>query len=458
MGGRAAPTSAAPREVCDVYGRHYRIGESAEQLTDHPRRHQLWRAWLCLAAISPLQYAFGFAVLGLPAASTWGDAHAMWLLALFVVVQAGTAVPAAWLNRRRLITPAVAVVTGGVLAAAGLASLAHADSFVLAAFGYAGLGGVGAGLVYSMGVATAASWYPEKRVWVIGLVTGGFAVGAVPGIAALAAVSSAGGHVVVFDVLAAVALLVVTVAGLGLVEPPRFWWPGEIDAQSWAIDHHLNRSLPNNVPAVRDYAPSDALRTGALPLMWLIFALATAVSLFGIGFVGGAAVDAGLGMAAAAAAVAAFAAVSGVGRPVAARLSDSFGRSRVLAHVLLLAGVAQFGLALSGHLGNTAGFVLSAVVAGVGGGAFYAIFGSLVLEYFGQSSVLQNQSVLYSAKAVGGIAGIGGGALLVSRLDYPPVFVIAGVLAIGAAGLVRFLKQPGRPALPVRPQRGVRMQ
>lgn len=456
MGPRAGH-GGDPREVRDAYGRHYRIGESPERLTGHSRRHQLWRAWLCLAAISPLQYAFGFAVLGLPAAGTWGAVEAMWLLALFVVAQAGTAVPAAWLNRRRIISPAVVVVTGGVLAAAGLASLAHAEGLAHAALGYAGLGGVGAGLVYSTGVATAASWYPEKRVSVIGLVTGGFAVGAVPGIVALAAVTSAGAHVVVLDVLAAVALVVVTVAGVGLVEPPRFWWPGEIDAQSWAIDHKLNPSLPNNVPAVRDYAPSDALRTGALPLMWLIFALATAVSLFGIGFVAGAAVDAGLGMAAAGAALAGLAAVSGVGRPVAGRLSDSVGRSRVLALVLLLAGVAQFGLALSGHLGSAPGFVLSAVLAGLGGGAFYAIFGTLVLEYFGQSSVLQNQSVLYSAKAVGGIAGVGGGALLVSALAYSSVFVIAGVLALVAAGLVRFLKQPGHPALPARPQRGVGM-
>ncbi len=447
--------SVAPREVRDVYGRQYRIGESPERLTGHSRRHQLWRAWFCLAAISPLQYAFGLAVLGLPAARTWGGVETMWLLALFVVVQAGTAVPTAWLNRNRLISPAVVVVAGGVLAAAGLASLAHAEGLGLAALGYAGLGGVGAGLVYSTGVATAASWYPEKRVSVIGFVTGGFAVGAVPGIAALAAVTSAGAHVVVYDVLAGVALVVVTVAGVGLVESPRFWWPGEIDAQSWAIDHKLNPSLPSNVPAMRDYAPSDAVRTGALPLMWLVFALATAVSLFGIGFVAGAAVDAGLGTAAAGAALAALAAVSGLGRPFAGRLSDSFGRSRVIAHVLLLAGAAQFGLALSGHLGSAPGFVLSAVVAGLGGGAFYAIFGTLVLEYFGQSSMLQNQSVLYSAKAVGGVAGVGGGALLVSALDYPLAFVIAGGLALVAAGLVRLLKQPGHPALPVKPRRGV---
>ena len=70
------------REVSDAYGRRYRIGETAEQLMGCPREHQKWRAWLCLAAISPLQYLFGFAILGLPGADAWGPVETMWLLAM----------------------------------------------------------------------------------------------------------------------------------------------------------------------------------------------------------------------------------------------------------------------------------------------------------------------------------------------------------------------------------------
>lgn len=454
MGSEALRLVRFTREVTDVFDRRYRLGESAEELTGHPRRHQVVRAWLCLVAISPLQYAFGFAILGLPAAGAWGDVEAMSLLALFVVVQAGTAVPAARMNRARTTSPATMVTTGGVLAAAGLVTLAHADQLVVAALGYAGLGGVGAGLIYSVAVATAAKWYPDNRVSTIGFVTGGFAVGAVPAILALTVATSARAHVAVYDVLAVVALVVVIVAGRKLVDPPPYWWPAEIDAQSWAIDHRMNRSLPRNVPAVRHYGPGEALRTSALPLMWVILGLTSAVSLFGIGFVSGYAVDAGLGLTVAGLAAAGLAAINGIGRSIAGRLSDSFGRSRVLAHVLVIEAAAQLGLAFSGHAGTSVGFVLCAMFAGLGGGAFYAIFGDLVLDYFGQRSVLQNQAVLYSAKAVGGIVGVGGGAVLVSSLAYPPAFVLAALVALVAAGLVRFLKQPGHPTLPVRPQHG----
>jgi len=99
-------------------------------------------------------------------------------------------------------------------------------------------------------------------------------------------------------------------------------------------------------------------------------------------------------------------------------------------------------------------FVLCAMFAGLGGGAFYAIMANLVLEFFGENSLLQNQAILYSAKAAGGLVGIGVAAGVVAAVGYRPLFLGAGLLGLFTALIVRFLKQPGRPALPVRPQLG----
>src|ERR1700754_3802013 len=106
-----------PRDVRDVYGRRYRIGEEAHDLTGHSRRWQLWAAWACMVAISPLQYSFGTAALGLESDRGWGTAQTMWLLAIFVACQALVAIPAAWIHRVRRATPTQLVVVGGVLAA-----------------------------------------------------------------------------------------------------------------------------------------------------------------------------------------------------------------------------------------------------------------------------------------------------------------------------------------------------
>ncbi|HWD80455.1 MAG TPA: MFS transporter, partial [Kribbella sp.] len=250
---------------------------------------------------------------------------------------------------------------------------------------------------------------------------------------------------------AGVALVVVLIAGGLLKDPPRHWWPASIDAQAWAIDRKLNRSIPHNAPAVRQYRPGEALRTGALPLMWLLLAISTALSLFGIGFVVSYAVGSGHSMGLAAAAAGMLAAVNGLGRSSAGSLSDRFGRRRVLAAVLMIEGFAHMGLVVAG-----AGwaFVVCAMFAGLGGGAFYAIMANLVLEFFGENSLLQNQAILYSAKAAGGLLGIGVAASVVSAIGYRPLFLGAGLLGVLTALSVRLLKQPGRPALPVRPQLG----
>ncbi|GAA1624932.1 OFA family MFS transporter [Kribbella alba] len=449
-----ANPSTPPRDVRDVYGRQYRIGEDPQELTGHSRRWQLWAAWACMVAISPLQYSFGSAALGLESSRGWGAAQTMWLLALFVACQALVAIPAAWAQRVRRATPTQLVVLGGVLAAVGLTTLAHSTSYAAVVFGYALVGGTGAGLVYAACITTAARWFPDKRVATIGFVTGGFAVGAVPSIALLSIFESAAGQRLAFDLTAVVALLIVMTAGGVLKDPPRHWWPAAIDAQAWAVDRKLNRSVGHNLPAVRHYRPAEAMRTGALPLMWLTLALSTALSLFGIAFVVSYAIEAELGAAVAGFAAGLLAAVNGLGRSFAGHLSDRFGRRRVLAAVLMIEGFTHVGLVLAGESGVGWAFVACAMFAGLGGGAFYAIMANLVLEFFGENSLLQNQAILYSAKAAGGLLGIGVTASLVGTVGYRPLFLGAGLLGLVTALIVRFLKQPGYPALPVRPQLG----
>ena len=435
------------REVRDYYGRVYRIGEPDHQLLGHPRRRQAWWAWACMAAISLLQYAFGMAALGLQAAHGWSLRETMWLLALFVAFQAMVAIPVAWMYQRRTVSPAPLAVAGGALTACGVLTLAHVDGYAAAVVGYAIVGGVGAGLVYSTCITTASNWFPDNRVATRSFVTGGFAIGAVPGIAWLTIASSPRGQMVVLDVAALVILVIVTVAGRQLKDPPPRWWPPDIDAQLWAVDHQLNPSLPNNIPAARAYAPGEAMRTGALPLMWLILALISAVSLFGIAFIPSYAVAADLGLVVAGLAAGLLATVNGLGRTVAGRLSDRFGRRSVLAVVLAVEGLTQFGLALAGQAGSQWAFVLLAMLAGVGGGAFYTILGNLVLEYFGENSQVENHAILYSAKAVGALVGVGGAVFLIDAVGYERLFVVAGLLGLGTAMIVRFLKQPGRPTL-----------
>ena len=434
-------------EVRDLHGRSYRVGQRPHDIIGHSRRWMLWLSWAAMAGIGVLQYGYGVAVTALHVTNGSSATGALWVLALWVVFQAGAAAPTAALSHRFAVAPARAVLVGALLCAAGPLTLAYTDSLVPAVFGYSVLCGTGAGIVYATCTSTVAKWYPEERAVRVGFVTGAFGYGAVPFIALFAAVLTPGNRAEIFALVGVCVLLVVAVCGVLLRDPPPGWWPPEIDPKLWAIDKRVNRSLRNNVPAVRQYSPGEAVRTPAFVLMYLILVFAAAASLLAIVYVPFVALSHGFSLGIGASAVGLLAVVNGAGRSVAGRISDRFGRRQTLSAALLLEGCAQLGLVYSASVGQSAAFVVFAALSGMAGGAFYPLFASLVADYFGERNAVRNFGVVYSAKLFGGIIGVGLPAFVVASDGLTMLFVAAGLLSLCAAVMTRLLHRPGYPAL-----------
>ena len=113
--------------------------------------------------------------------------------------------------------------------------------------------------------------------------------------------------------------------------------------------------------------------------------------------------------------------------------------------MLVIAGIAQFGLVYAGNTENIALFMVFAFLVGFGGGAFYPLFAALVPDYFGENYNATNYGLVYSAKLVGGVGGGGLGAMVVTAWGYTGAYILAGCIALVAAGITLFLHQPGRP-------------
>jgi MFS family permease len=437
----------AVAEVLDLHGRSYRIGERAQDLIGHSRRWMLWLSWAAMAGIGVLQYGYGVAVTALHTTNGSSATGALWVLALWVVFQAGAAAPTAALSHRFALAPARAVLVGAFLCAAGPLTVAYTNNLVLAVLGYSVLCGTGAGIIYATCASTVAKWYPEDRAVRVGSVTGAFGYGAVPFIALFAAVLTPGNRAEIFAGVGVCVLIVVAVCGVLLRDPPPGWWPPEIDPKLWAIDKRVNRSLRNNVPAVRQYEPGEAVRTPAFVVMYLILVFAAAASLLAIVYVPFVAMSHGFSLAIGASAVGLLAVVNGAGRSVAGRISDRFGRRQTLSAALLLEGCAQLGLVYSASVGQTAAFVVFAALSGMAGGAFYPLFASLVADYFGERNAVRNFGMVYSAKLFGGIIGVGLPTLVIGSDGLTLLFVAAGLLSLCAAIMTRLLHRPGYPAL-----------
>lgn len=421
------------REVLDVYGRRYRIGESDHELLGRPRSRIAWLSGIAMLVTGTAQYGFGALVPALE--QRWSLVELCWAFALWTACQAGIAFPAAWLRERGLLSPRHAVVLGAVLSAIGLLTLS-ADHLLVLYLGYSLVGGVGTGLVYATCVGTVIRWFPDRVTGRIALVTGAFALGGVPFALAAGLWFDGGDRTAFLSVAALVVLVVVTACGLPLRDPPPNWWPADVDPR-----HRELRTHRSNRPAIRHFKPAEALRSGVLVPMYVTVVFAAAVSLFDLVFL--AAFADGTVFAAVGPAV--LAASAGAGRILAGRISEAIGRRLTLRLAMATGGLAQLVLLFGGQRQDAVALLIGSGVAGLGTSCCYSLLVGLVREYFGEGTAPLNFAVIYSAKALGGVIGVGLASLVVVSHGYPGPFLAAAALGVAGAALGGRFSRPGRP-------------
>ncbi|GGN86469.1 MFS transporter [Streptomyces albiflavescens] len=435
------------REVTDANGRVYRIGESDRSILGRPRAWMVWLPWFAMMGVSVFEYGYSSAESTLENVHGWTLTEAFWIASIWAVFQAGVAFPAGRLREKGVVSAKTAMLTGALLSGLGMVSLAHFGSPAVVIIGYSVLGGTGAGLVYATCINMVGKWYPDNKGARTGFVNGGFAYGTLPFIFVFSYWFHPGNFKLVLDLIALFMVVTVAVCGMFFKDPPKSWWPQDVDPLNRGASEDAARvagRLAKNPPAARQFTPMEAIRTGQLPLMWFALVCIGGVSLFGINFQVPFAKSLGFGPLVAASSAGVLAVVNGVGRAAVGWLSDTLGRRQTLTLVLLVAGVAQFGVLWSGKAHNEPLFLFFAFLNGFGGGAFYPLFAALVPDYFGENNNAQNYGLVYSAKLVGGVGGGGLAASVISAWGYTGGYTLAGGIAFLSAAITMFLRQPGR--------------
>ncbi|MFE4022247.1 OFA family MFS transporter [Streptomyces sp. NPDC059101] len=449
-GGRdsTGTTRIAYREITDAKGRVYRIGETdRELLGGHSRKLMVYLPWLAMMAISVSEYAYGSAEDTLSHAHGWSQSDTFWILSVWVFFQAGIAFPAGWLRERGILTARRAMFVGAALSLLGFVSLGHLRHVPAAICGFGVVGGIGSGLVYATCINMVGKWFPERRGAKTGFVNGGFAYGALPFIFVFNYAFDTSDFREVLDGIGIYVLLVVAGCAWFFKDPPKNWWPAEVDPPHTGGTGRHTAFLAKNPPAVRQFTPMEAVRSGMLPLMWVSVVLTAGVSIFGISFQVDFAKEAGFGPLVAASSMGVMSVVNGVGRAVVGWLSDLWGRKTTLVFVIVVLGLAQFGVLWAGDLHSQWLFLFFAFLSGFGGGAFYPLFAALTPDYFGENYNATNYGLVYSGKLISGLFGGGLGALVVSAWGYDGAYLLAGGVSLVAAAFTLMLHQPGRTRL-----------
>ncbi|MEV6020138.1 MULTISPECIES: OFA family MFS transporter [unclassified Streptomyces] len=432
----------AYREITDARGRVYRVGESDRDILGHSRSFMVYLPWVAMMAISVFEYAYGSAEDTLSHAHGWTQSNTFWILSIWVFFQAGIAFPAGWLRERGVLTARKAMFTGSVMCAAGFLALSHLSDVALAILGFGVIGGIGSGLVYATCINMVGKWFPERRGARTGFVNGGFAYGSLPFIFIFNYAFDTANYHRVLDLIGVYVMVVVLAAAFFFKDPPKNWWPADVDPMAHGGSGKRAASL-KNPPAVKQYTPKEAIRTGVLPLMWVALVMTAGVSIFGISFQVDYAKEVGFGPLVAASSMGVMAVVNGVGRGVVGWLSDIWGRKRTLVFVIVVLGLAQFGVIWAGDIHSEALFLFFAFLSGFGGGAFYPMFAALTPDYFGENYNATNYGLVYSGKLISGLFGGGLGSMVVAAWGYDGAYALAGGISMAAAAVALLLRRPG---------------
>ena len=437
-------TSVAYREVTDANGRMYRVGETDIDILGRKRRWMVILPWVGMMGISSAEYAFASAEETLHTAHDWNSAHIFWMMTVWVFFQAAVAFPAGRLRESGRLPARWAMMIGASGTLLGYLSLAFAPHVVFAYIGFSMFSGMGAGMVYATCVNMVGKWYPERRGGKTGFVNGGFAYGSVPFVFLFTGFMDLTNFRWVLVSVGVLLATMVAVAGSFFRDPPKNWWPANIDPLNPPKDPRARRSLEKNPPAVKQYTPLEAWRTGRVALMWFCLACTSGVNIFGIAFQVDIGEEAGFAGGIVATAMSLKAIVNGTGRGVIGWLSDRYGRKQCLLAVCLILGLAQFGIIWSAETKVLPLFLVFSAISGFGGGAIFPMFAALTADYFGENNNATNYVMVYSSKLVSGL-GAGMGSVVVGAWGHSGAFILAGCISIFAGFVALFLSPPGRP-------------
>jgi MFS family permease len=409
--------------VTNSTGRVFRVGEEPKRILGYPRAVVIMAAWFAMCLAGLLEYTWGTVSGSLQAAHHWSLAQTFWAFSFFVIFESFVQIFTGVLRNRGILNVRWATIIGGIICGiVGYGLLATSTSIWMAYLGYAVLGGIGSGMVYSSCINIVAKWYPEKKGWRTGFVNGGWAYGAVPFIIVIGGLSGAALNMTPAQIKNYVLIqgLIMTVgiaiAGIFMKDPPKNWWPKEIDPLNW--HKHSTRDLRNNPPALRHYNGGEMWRTPQAKWIGAQFALYVGCSLFGVAYYYPFAQAEKLGSVAAVAGFAGFALSDGIFRPIYGYISEFIGRRRTMIYAYSGNVVFQLATFFAGIAHNAPLFVIFAIISGGLSGANFPMTAALVADYYGETNNAVNYGSIYAWKALGGSFAGGLAALIMTGTLY----------------------------------------
>ena len=402
--------------------------------------------WLILAAciaamlaIANLQYAWTLFTTPLKEDLGTSLAKIQWAFTIFVIAQTGLFPFSAYLIDR--FGPRIIVTFASLMVAAGWvgAGLAGLDKSLTGLYIAYGLGGIGAGAVYSACVGAAMKWFPDRRGLCVGFVAGSYGFGTALTAFPIDHMAKASGYQSALILWGAIQGVVVLIAAQFLKMPADGWVPA-----GWEeIKHKVQRKVQQSE---RNYTPREMLKSRPFYILYLMMTLVTFSGLMLTAQLKPIGEQYGLDKYILVGSGTVLSLVmnqilNGSARPFFGWLSDQIGRYDTMGLTFIIGAIAMTALTLL--VRHHVWFVVACGVTFFAWGDIYSLFPAAIADIFGNKHATTNYGIQYTAKGVGSILA-GPCAVWVMEWygSWLPVFWLAVACNVIAAGLAVLWLKP----------------
>jgi OFA family oxalate/formate antiporter-like MFS transporter len=415
---------------------------ASEALTDSTEYRGLKNPWvqvilgiICMAMVANYQYGWTVFVNPMNHANGWTKSAIQVSFTIFILVETWL-VPfeAALVDR---YGPRIMIISGGILA--GFAWVINSVATNVETLWIGGaVAGIGAGIVYGTCIGNALKWFAGRRGLATGLTSAGFGAGAAITIIPLTHMIKTDGYAHTFLFFGILQGLIIIVAGLLLITPPKL--------------SPADTKKPSVLQGTHDFTPAETVRTGTFWVMYVMFTLVAAGGLMAVAQLGPIADDFKVGdvpiaflgftMPALTYALSLNNIMNGITRPVLGWISDRVGREITMFWAFLLEGIGIFALWLFGT--TPVSFVILSGLVFFAWGEIFSIFPATTRDHFGQKYATTNYGMLYTAKGTAALIVPVASIIKHATGSWTDVLVIAAVMNIVAALLAILVLRPVR--------------
>lgn len=345
-------------------------------------------------------------------------------------------------------SPRPVVIAGGIILALGffLASYTSPESGWMIWITYGVIGGLGMGMTYSTTIACCQKWFPDKRGFITGIIVSALGFGGVvftplaeflikkygesqPGI----------GELVTFRWLSVIFLLVCTIGGIFVKNPPEGYAPA-----GWTPP------APKSGIKHQTYTAKEALKTPQFYAITITFMLACMAGLMMIAFGKTIAGYQDELKSVAVTGVFAVTVFNSFGRLFWGWISDKIGRKNTV--LILLISTAVLVLLVKLVVSSVLFFALIAAIGFLYGG-YLGTFPALTADYYGSKNMGMIYGMVLLGFGIGAVSSsyIGGYFIDAAKKANPEVldinilftaFIIASIASVLGAIIIFFTKHP----------------